>query len=68
MQTVKLAIEGMTCQGCVASLTRALQAAPGVSGVSVSLEQANATVEIDPACTSADKLREVVESAGFAAG
>ena len=67
METVQLAVAGMTCQGCVASLTRALQAVDGVAAVAVSLEQASATVQIDPARTSPAALRTVVEAAGFEA-
>jgi copper chaperone len=67
METIHLAVSGMTCKGCVASLTRALQSTEGVSAVDVSLEQASATVQIDPARTSTAALRAVVEAAGFEA-
>lgn len=43
-QTTSLMIEGMSCQHCVASVTKALQAVPGVESAQVSLEQARATV------------------------
>ena len=36
MQTVSLNVQGMTCGGCVASVTRVLQAVPGVADVSIS--------------------------------
>ena len=29
METTRIAVDGMTCQGCVHSLTRALRATPG---------------------------------------
>ena len=36
MTTVTLNVEGMTCGGCVASVTRVLNALPGVSDATVS--------------------------------
>lgn len=60
-----LPIEGMTCQGCVASLTRALQAVPGVSAVTVSLERAEARVDADPTLVPEAALRAAVVDAGF---
>ncbi len=67
METTTIKIEGMTCSGCVASVTRVLQALPGVGHADVSLEQKQATVEYDAALASADQLRQAVEDAGFEA-
>ena len=36
-ETTTLEITGMTCQGCVTALTRALSRLPGVEGVTVDL-------------------------------
>ena len=60
-----LPIEGMTCQGCVASLTRTLRALPGVSSVEVSLERAEARVEADPVEAPEAALHSAVLDAGF---
>lgn len=60
-----LPVLGMTCQGCVKSLSRALQATPGVTSASVSLEQAQACVEHDPSTVTVQRLREVIADAGF---
>jgi copper chaperone len=65
METTVIKIEGMTCGGCVASVTRVLQALPGVGHADVSLEQKQATVEHDTALASVDQLRQAVEDAGF---
>jgi len=65
METVTMKITGMTCMGCVASVTRVLQAVDGVSKVDVSLEKAQASIELDPARTRRDALRAAVESAGY---
>ncbi len=58
-------VRGMTCQGCVQSVTRVLQAIPGVTGVDVSLERRQAQVRFDPAQTSPGAFREAIEQAGF---
>jgi copper chaperone len=63
--TIKLS--GMTCEGCVRSVTRVLKALPGVAAVEVSLERGEAAVRHDPACTGAAALRKAVEDAGYGA-
>jgi len=60
-----LPVDGMTCQGCVRSLTRALQTLPGVTAVEVSLERAEARVQADPALATEAALRAAVLEAGF---
>ncbi|HVO90146.1 MAG TPA: heavy-metal-associated domain-containing protein [Casimicrobiaceae bacterium] len=65
METVKLSISGMSCQGCVGSVTRVLRALPGVDQVDVQLTPGSATVSFDPARTNAVALREAVEAAGY---
>lgn len=67
METIHIAIDGMTCQGCVNSLTRALQTAPGVASATVTLVPAQATIEHDPATAPVDALRAVIADAGFEA-
>ncbi len=65
MESVSLKVGGMTCMGCVNSVTRVLQSVQGVGKVAVSLEQANAAVEFDPLLASREQLCAAVESAGF---
>jgi len=65
MDRVTIKVGGMTCSGCVSSVTRVLQAVPGVSEVEVSLESAQARVAFDPARASRNALRSAVEGAGF---
>ena len=65
METVTLKVGGMTCMGCVSSVTRVLQAVKGVSDVDVSLEKAQAKVQFDPAVADRAALRAAVEGAGF---
>ena len=65
MESVSLQVTGMTCMGCVASVTRVLQSVKGVAKVDVSLAEASARVEFDPALADREQLRAAVESAGF---
>ena len=65
METTKIAIEGMTCEGCVASVTRVLKALPGVDDVEVSLRGASASVRYDPARTGVGAMRAAIEDAGY---
>jgi copper chaperone CopZ len=70
MQTndrVTLAVTGMSCGGCAGSVQRALERHPGVSAAAVSLAQNSATVEFDPASTSAEALVEAVRATGYGA-
>ena len=65
MEKIVIAVAGMSCQGCVQSVTAALQALPGVEQVEVSLASGQASIACDPALVSAAELRQVVEEAGF---
>ena len=47
MSTIHLNVKGMTCGGCVKSVTAALTKLPGVSGVDVDLQAGNVTVNGD---------------------
>ena len=66
METVTLKVEGMTCGGCVASVTRVLKATPGVGDAVVRLDTRSATVTFDPVRTSVRALKSAVEDAGYA--
>lgn len=55
-------IDGMSCGGCVNSLTRVLKAAPGIEPLKI--EVGKATVRLDDAVTD-DVVRAAVERAGF---
>jgi len=65
METLTLNIEGMTCGGCVKSVTRILESVEGVAKTEVSLEGKSALIEFDPAKTGAAALIEAVEDGGF---
>ncbi|GAC1462514.1 MAG: hypothetical protein PVSMB8_16340 [Vulcanimicrobiaceae bacterium] len=65
MENATLNVTGMTCQGCVASVTRVLKAVPGVSDVVVSLQPGTAKVAFDAARTSLPVLKAAIEDAGY---
>jgi copper chaperone len=58
-------VEGMSCEGCVCSVTKALEQVEGVNRVQISLEQASATVAFEEGVTSPEALRAAIRLAGF---
>lgn len=65
MQSVTLQVQGMTCNGCVASVTRVLRAVPGVGEVSVLLQPGTALVTYDPQRAGVPALKRAIEEAGY---
>jgi copper chaperone len=62
---VVIDVQGMTCMGCVRSVTRVLEGVQGVASAQVSLEHHEAKVDFDPAKTSVQALRQAVIDAGY---
>jgi copper chaperone len=67
METATLDIKGMTCMGCVNSVTKVLKATPGVQNAQVTLSPGAARVDYDAAVTTIDQLKSAVEDAGYEA-
>jgi copper ion binding protein len=65
METQRLLVTGMTCQGCVESVARALRAIGGVENADVSLASGSATIQFDEHQTSVDELEQAVQRAGY---
>ncbi|WP_206915830.1 heavy-metal-associated domain-containing protein [Alicyclobacillus suci] len=65
MATATITVKGMTCGGCVNSVTKALKAVDGVQEANVDLQGQNATVTFDDSKTSVAALKEAVEDAGY---
>ncbi len=65
MKRLVVGVAGMSCQGCVKNVTGVLQALPGVSEVSVSLEKAEADITYDPALVKPTQFKAAIEDAGF---
>jgi copper chaperone CopZ len=67
-QQVVLELQGMTCEGCAATVQQALRKVPGVSQVQVNYDRAEAVVYFDPCCAVQPKaLIDAVGKAGYTA-
>ena len=67
METTTIKVDGMTCGGCVRSVTNVLKALPGVTAAEVSLDAAEAKVTFDPATANTAAMRKAIEDAGYEA-
>jgi copper chaperone len=65
METTTIKVDGMSCGGCVKSVTGVLTALDGVAKADVSLEQKQAVVQFDAGKVTRDQLKAVIEDAGF---
>ena len=65
MESQILNIKGMTCGGCVKSVTNVLQQLPGISSVTGSLELNNAVINYDPAKVKPTQFKSAIEDAGY---
>jgi copper chaperone len=66
MSTATYPVTGMTCGHCVASVTEEVSEVPGVTDVSVSLEDGTVTVTGDESVvTDTALVRAAVEEAGY---
>jgi len=65
--SVELKIGGMTCQGCVRSVTKKLSGVAGVSSAAVDLAGGKASVQYDGALAKVEDLIGAVEQIGFQA-
>ena len=68
METLVLKIDGISCMGCVRTLTGVLGALPGVESVDVSKDAGAATINFDPTQSSADTFKQAIEDAGYDLG
>lgn len=67
MQTVRLSIGGMHCEGCAEIVRHVLEQQPGVKGCTVSHESGVAKVAVDTSQISGERLAEAVQGAGYSA-
>ncbi len=65
MKTDLLTVTGMTCGGCVNSLTRALKAVNGVHEVQVTLASGETAVQYDEQAISLEQIKAAVLDAGY---
>ncbi len=60
-----LQVDGITCGGCVSTLTRVLMGLPGVADVEIDQESGRTQVRHDPAQVNEARFREAIEDAGY---
>jgi copper chaperone len=65
MQSLKLKIEGMSCEHCVRAVKGRLTATPGVAVDEV--EIGSARLRYDPTKTSIDEIEEAIADEGYTA-
>lgn len=65
METTTIAVGGMTCMGCVASVKRVLGGIAGVASAEVSLDPAQAQVTWDPAKADLQAIKTAISDAGY---
>jgi mercuric ion binding protein len=64
-KTVTLAVSGMYCSACPITVSKSLEAVPGVAKVVVSLATKTATVTFDDAKTAVAALISATTNAGY---
>ena len=67
MDTTTLKVTGMSCGGCVKSVTNVLQGLPGVAKAEVSLERGEAKVDYEAAKVTRAAMAQAIADAGFEA-
>ncbi len=64
-KTLSLPVAGMTCDHCVGTVRKALEAVPGVRSAEVKLAEGRAEVTTENGAVDADRLKAAVEAAGY---
>ena len=70
-RTLTVEVHGMTCEGCVNNVTRAIKSVKGVIKTEVSLEKERATVWFDSSqdlLKLQDKTKRAITKAGYVVG
>lgn len=65
MQTETIKVTGMTCGGCVNSVTRALNNVSGVQTVNVELSSGLVSVQYNETLTSSATIKAAIQAAGY---
>jgi len=65
MQTVTLKVTGMTCGGCVNSVTNLLKAISGVKDAAVTLTPGEASIQYDEQLVLPSQLISAIKDAGY---
>ena len=67
METKTIKIEGMHCDGCANRVKGLLEKEQGVREAEVSFQAGEARIKYNEHSVTPDRLREVIERAGYAA-
>lgn len=65
MKSTKFDVQGMTCNGCVASINRVISAIPGVNVVDISLESGRVEIGYDESKATSEQFKQAIEAAGY---
>ncbi len=65
IQSVTLAVPGLTCSACPITVKRAISKVEGVSETDVNFDKRMVVVTFDDAKTSVQKLTKATEDAGY---
>ncbi|MFT8675210.1 MAG: heavy-metal-associated domain-containing protein [Acetobacter sp.] len=68
LTTASFMVDGMTCDGCVSAVKRALAAIDGVESTDVNLAINEVKVTYDPARAGVSSLRNAIRGAGYEVG
>ena len=58
-------VDGMSCEHCVKTVTKAVNALPGIGALNVDLKNKTVTVEHEPTRTTLDKIEHAIEDEGY---
>lgn len=65
MSRETLTVEGMSCDHCKMTVSKAVNALKGVTDVQVSLEEKTVAVDFDEAVQSTSAIKEAIENSGY---
>jgi copper chaperone len=65
MEKITLKVEGMTCGGCVKSITNALASYDGIDNTAADLDAGTVSVEFDGALIQQAAIERAITDAGF---
>ncbi|MFT9399971.1 heavy-metal-associated domain-containing protein [Acetobacter sp.] len=65
MATASFIVEGMSCEGCVSAIRRALAAVDGVQSTEVNLTSGEVKIEYDPQRAGTSSLQNAIRGAGY---
>jgi copper chaperone len=68
METKTITVEGMHCDGCASRVKGLLEKEPGVREADVSYQAGEARVKYNEHAVQENRLREVIEGAGYTTG